>query len=175
MVRGKKHTAEQIVSLLEAMRWAASSRNEQPWEVIFATRDNAPEFERLQSCLAPGNVIWAKDAPLLILTIARKNCGDGSVNRHAFHDVGFAVCNLTLQAQAMDLWVHQMGGFDVEKARAMFALPADRDPVSVLAVGYYGDPATLPDNRRQQEAGPRSRKALTEFVFTGKFGQAAQF
>ncbi len=166
--------AEQIVSLLEAMRWSASSRNEQPWEVIFATRDHAPEFERLLGCLVAGNLVWAKDAPLLILTIARKNCGDGSPNRHAFHDVGFAVCSLTLQAQALNLWVHQMGGFDIEKARATFALPADRDPVSVLAVGYYGNPETLPENRRQQETGPRSRKALKDFVFTGKFGQSAQ-
>ena len=165
---------EQIVSLLEAVRWAASSRNEQPWELILATRDNAAEFEPLLNCLVPGNIVWAKDAPLLILMIAKRNGGDGHPNKYAFHDVGFAVACLTLQAQTLDLWVHQMGGFDTEKARVTFAIPADRDPVSVLAVGSYGDPSTLPENRRQQETGPRSRKPLGEFVFAAKFGTSAQ-
>jgi nitroreductase len=166
---------EKLLGLLEAWRWSASSRNEQPWSLIVALRDNKQDFERMVGCLMPSNAEWAKEAPLLILSLARMSFPDGKPNRHAFHDVGFAVCSLTMQAMAHDLWVHQMAGFDVEKARQTFSVPTGIEPVSVLAVSYYGDEQTLSETRRAQEGAPRVRKPLTEFVFSGDFRQPAAF
>ena len=103
---------EKIASLLEAARWAASCFNEQPWFFIVATQDNAQEYEKLFSCLVEANQTWAKDAPLLMLSVAKLSfTRNNKPNRHALHDLGFAVGNLTLQAQALGLFVHQMGGF----------------------------------------------------------------
>ena len=45
-------------SLFEAARWAASSYNEQPWNYLVASRENAPEFGRLLSCLVAANQAW---------------------------------------------------------------------------------------------------------------------
>src|SRR5215468_10222997 len=58
---------EDLRSLFEAARWAASSYNEQPWRYIVATKANPEEHERLLSCLVEGNQAWAKAAPVLAL------------------------------------------------------------------------------------------------------------
>jgi nitroreductase len=167
---------EQLLSLLEAARWAASSFNEQPWEFIVATKDEAADYERLASCLSEGNRIWATSAPVLMLSIAKRFFEDGGEeNRHAFHDVGMAMGNFLLQATALGLFVHQMAGFDVERARMLFGLPAGYDPVAMIALGYQGDPQSLPPKLREREVALRTRKPLEKFVFSGRWGQTAAF
>jgi nitroreductase len=165
---------EILGSLLEAARWAPSCANEQPWSFIVAGKDDKPEFERLLGCLIEFNLDWAQHAPVLILSVARMIFqSTGKPNRHAFHDVGQAIASLTVQATASGLVVHQMAGFDVEKARREFAIPQDHEPVAVTAIGYPGSPADLPDKLRQKELAPRQRKALADFVFKRSFGQPA--
>jgi nitroreductase len=163
---------EKLRSLLEAARWAASSYNEQPWSFIIATRDNQAEFNLLLSCLAEGNQPWAKNAPVLMLSVAKlyfeKNKAD---NRHAFHDVGAAVAQLTMQATAMGLFVHQMAGFDVSKAVNLYHIPQGYEPVAAIALGYLGDPQILTEKYLQRELSPRTRKTLDNFVFSGSWNQ----
>jgi nitroreductase len=164
---------QRIVSLLEAARWAPSSYNGQPWSYLIATKDQPEEFERLASCLVDGNS-WAKQAPLLILAVAATNfTHNGQPNRHAFHDVGLANENLVLQATSMGLVVHQMAGFQSDKARQLYGIPDGQVPLTMLAVGYAGETGDLPEALRKREALPRSRKPLKEQVFAGKWGQPA--
>jgi hypothetical protein len=63
-----------------------------------------------------------------------------------------------------------MAGFDVEKARADLKIPAGYEPVAMIAAGYPGDPAELPDYLRERELKPRERKAISEFLFAGLWG-----
>ncbi|MDJ0845623.1 nitroreductase family protein [Crocosphaera sp.] len=161
-----------IASLLEAARWAASCFNEQPWSFIVATQDNSQEYEKLLSCLVEANQKWAKNAPLLMLSVAKLTFErNNKPNRHALHDVGFAVGNLTLQAQSFGLFVHQMGGFDGDKARSLYNIPQDYEPIAAIAVGYPGNINQLDEDLKQRELSPRSRKPLTDFVFRGNWGQ----
>ncbi|MCU0565494.1 MAG: nitroreductase family protein [Oculatellaceae cyanobacterium Prado106] len=163
---------EKLQSLLEAARWAASSYNEQPWSFIVATQDNPEAFQQLLGCLAEGNQEWAKDAPVLMLSIAKLHFErNGTENRHAFHDVGAAVANLATQATALGLKIHQMAGFDIDQAKEIYGIPAGNEPVEAIALGYLGDPATLSDRLQQREASPRTRKAIAEFVFAGHWGE----
>jgi len=105
-------------SLLEAARWSPSCFNEQPWSFLVATHAEPAEFARMLSCLMEKNQLWAKHAPVLMLSVASKTFGhNGKPNRHAAHDVGTAAAWLTVQATAMGLFVHQMAGIDPEKAR----------------------------------------------------------
>lgn len=160
-------------SLFEAARWAPSSDNEQPWHFLVATQDNPAEFQRLLSCLREGNIRWVKDAPALLITVTRLNWeDDNQPNRHAFHDIGLAVANLTVQAMALGLFVHQMAGFFPEKVKELYAIPAGFEPVTAIALGYPGDPAALPDDLRKRELAERERKPLTSFVFEGRWGQS---
>jgi nitroreductase len=157
--------------VLEAARWAPSSSNEQPWSFLVATKAYPEDYQKLFSCLVPGNQLWVGQAPVLMLSVANLVFEeDGSPNRHAMHDVGLAVENLILQATALGLFVHQMAGFDVDKVRELFKIPAHHEPAAMIALGYLGDPETLPGKLRLRELEPRTRKTLTEFVFTGRWG-----
>jgi nitroreductase len=165
---------EKLRSVLEAARWAASSYNEQPWSFIVATKDNPAEFDRLLSCLAEGNQEWAHSAPVLMISVAKLNFEkNGTENRHAFHDVGAAEANLAIQATALGLHVHQMAGFDVNKARELYGIPQGYEPVDAVALGYVGDPHSLSDKLQQRLSAQRSRKPLESFVFTGRWQQSS--
>ena len=157
--------------LFEAARWAPSSNNEQPWRFIVATKkDHEAEWGRLFDCLVEGNRIWVIRAPVLILSIASLNFeDDGKPNRHAIHDTGLAVENLVLQATALGLIAHQMAGFDVVKARTDLRIPAGYEPIAMIAIGYPGDPAVLPERLKVRELRPRSRRPIREWTFLGQW------
>ena len=162
-----------LLSVLEAARWAASSFNEQPWRFVVATREKSDEYERLLGVIKEKNQTWAKLAPVLMLVLAKKTFSNsGGENRHALHDVGQAVATLSLQAAALELYVHQMAGILPNKAREVFGVPDDMEVVSALALGYLGDVEQLPEDLQAKERRERSRKPLTELMFTGRFGQA---
>jgi nitroreductase len=164
--------AASLNQLLEAARWAASCFNEQPWRYIVAPKSQPADYERLLSCLVSANQVWAQQAPVLMLAIAKLTfTHNGSVNRHAYYDVGAATTTLALQATAMGLFIHQMAGFDADKARTLFQIPADYDPVAAIAVGYPGDASTLSAELAERERAPRTRRPVSEFVFYGSFGQ----
>lgn len=158
-------------TLFEAARWAPSSNNEQPWRFLVASKDHAADWTRLFDCLVEGNRRWAVRAPVLVLSVASMQFeDDGKPNRHAFHDMGLATENLVLQATAHGLAAHQMAGFDVEKARADFDIPAGYEPVAIIAIGYPGDSAVLPERLRERELQPRSRRPIEEWTFLGRWG-----
>jgi nitroreductase len=163
---------EKLRSLLEAARWAPSSYNAQPWYFIVGTKDNPENYKRVLESLIEFNQGWAKNAPVLALSVAKLKFDDGKPNRHAFHDVGQAAANLSLQAEALGLSVHQMAGIDPEKARKLFDIPADYEAVAGIAIGYAGEPASLPEGLRERELAPRQRKPLDSFVFTGQWGKS---
>lgn len=159
---------ETLGSLLEAARWAASCYNEQPWIFIVACKEDGPAFERALRCLVPFNQQWAQHAPVLMISLARTTFAqNGKPNRHALHDVGAATAQLTIQATALGLSVHPMAGIDLDRIRAEYALPADVEPVAGIAIGWAGDPETLPERLRESEKAPRQRKSLDEIVLGG--------
>ncbi|KAB8145818.1 nitroreductase family protein [Chloroflexia bacterium SDU3-3] len=167
--------AEMVKSLLEAARWAPSAMNEQPWEFIVVPREDAEAFAGAVSTLAEGNVSWAKNAPLLIFAVARLTSSyNGAENGAAIYDLGQAVAHLSVQASALGLWTHQMGGFSADKAREVFGIPEGYKPMVVIAVGSMGDADTLVDVLRERELGPRVRKPISAFVYEGKWGEPAK-
>lgn len=162
-----------LLSMLEAARWAPSCYNEQPWYFVVATQADPEAYKPLFDCLLPGNQAWAHSAPVLMLSIARSVFRhNAKPNRHAMHDVGQAVAQMTVQAVSQGLLVHQMAGFSPKKSRESFSIPDDCEPAAAIAVGYPGDPQMLNDNFREMEIAPRERTPLSEFVFHGKFGVA---
>ena len=164
---------EKLLSLLEAARWAPSSNNEQPWRFLMATKDRPEEFARMLSCLVDGNQVWAKNAPVLLLSVAELLFSNNNKpNRHAFHDVGLATANLMIEATALGLAVHAMAGMYPDKARDLYGVPTDYEVVAGIAVGYQADLDAIPPNLRERELAPRSHKPLDEIVFSGRWGTA---
>ncbi|MGA2422154.1 MAG: nitroreductase family protein, partial [Candidatus Acidiferrum sp.] len=137
--------ADVLRSLFEAARWAPSSSNEQPWVYLVATQDNAEEFAKMTSVLVEFNAGWAKHASVLALAVCRLDFEKNKTpNRNAQYDTGAATALLCVEATARGLFVHQMAGFDPDKAREVFGIPAGWEAIAAVAVGYPGDPNTLP-------------------------------
>lgn len=158
-------------SLFEAARWAPSSYNEQPWRYIVATKDDPDQFQRLLSCLTEANQTWAKAAPVLALGVASlKFAANAKDNRAAVHDLGLASGSLLVEATARGLSVHQMIGILPDKARQVYGIPNEFEAWTGIAIGYKGDPMSLPDQLRERDLAPRQRRPLRDFVFSGKWG-----
>ncbi len=150
--------------LLEAMRWAPSAMNEQPWEV-FAASEGSETYHKLANALYPNNKLWAAKAPLLMLVNARTTfAANGAHNGSALYDLGLAVGNLSIEATHLGLSMHQMGGFDKSVVKESLGLTGDRIPVVVIAIGYGNTPEALPDVLKERELAPRRRKSIYEFA-----------
>jgi nitroreductase len=159
-----------LLSILEAARWAPSSRNEQPWRYIVFTSDNPEILKKAQSVLKDIND-YAKRAPVLICAITKKTYSDnGNPNRLYFHDLGAANENMFLEAFNQGLIMHEMGGFDVQKAREIFGVPDDYEVGIMIAIGYQDTYRVLPDRLRHKAFTPRVRKPLSEIIFIEKIG-----
>jgi nitroreductase len=147
--------------------------NEQPWRFVVANRRDDPEgHARIGSTLVPANAAWALRAPVLMVVAAKTAFTlNGAPNRTAFYDAGQAVAELALQATALGLAVHQMGGFDRDRARLLLGIPEGYEPVAAVALGYPGDPADLSPEMRSRETAPRARRPLSELVYGGRWGE----
>ena len=161
---------EDLRTVLEAASWAASSYNEQPWRFIVARKSDGPAYDKLLNLLAPFNQAWAKSAPVLIITAAKRHfTHSGAPNRHALHDTGAASAYLALQAAALGLHAHGMAGFDAERAQQDLGIPPEYEAVAAFALGYVGSPDDLPESYRERERAPRQRKPLNEIAFGGQW------
>lgn len=162
---GDRPVAElELHSLIEAARWSPSSRNSQPWRFIVARREDAARFARLLGCLHAGNQRWAGRAAVLLVAVAVSSDDRGRPLTQAAYDTGQAVAWLTCEATARGLRVHQMGGFDAAEVRARFALADELRPLTAIALGYPGDPQSLPDDLREQELAPRRRRPQRSLI-----------
>lgn len=167
---------EILRSLFEAARWAPSSNNEQPWAYIVATRDDKENFEKSLLALVEFNANWARRAYVLGFAVSELAFAKNNApNRNAFYDTGAATALLTMEATSRGLFVHQMAGFDPETVRENFDVPSGWDPIAAFAMGYPGDPSTLPEPYRSRETTPRTRKPIREFVMTGRWGHTSPF
>ncbi len=165
---------EDLRSIFEAARWAASSYNEQPWSYMVATKDDPAEYERLLSCLVEANQAWAKAAPVLALGVTRTRfTRNDKPNAAAHHDLGAASAQLTFEATARGLSVHQMIGIVPERARELYAIPEHSEALTGLAIGFASEASDAPESYRQRDEAPRARKSLEEFVFLGRYASYA--
>ena len=130
------------------------------------------EFERLLGCLVEANQAWAKAAPVLVLgVVSLQFAKNKQNNRAAVHDLGLAAGNLSVEATARGLSVHQMIGILPDKAREVYRIPEHFEAWTAMAIGYKADPAKLPDALKERDLAPRQRRPLGKFVFTGQWGQ----
>lgn len=164
-------TEAQVLTLLEAARWAPSSMNGQPWRFVWALRGEAG-FDAMVDALVPFNQDWARHAAALIAVASKTtratDKGDVPNGAHVF-DTGAAWAQLALQAHISGFAAHAMGGFDQAKAAAALNLPEHHALHAIVAVGRQGDAAALPEALRSREA-PSSRNAVETFAHRGNFG-----
>ena len=169
-----KVDADQVKALAEAARWAPSCFGAEPWAFVYCDKHSNPEgWERGFSCLAEGNQNWVKTASLLIAAFGQENFDhNDKPNRHHLFDTGAASLSLVLQAETMGLRAHQMGGFDPDKAKEVFAVPDGWTCISMIAVGKQAPAELLEDEGMiGMETAARTRSDLQDKAFVGMWGK----
>ena len=164
---------EDLKTMLEAARWAASSNNEQPWRFVIAKKSDGEAYQRILNLLVPSNQQWARTAPVLMIMAAKRTFShNGKPNAYGFHDTGAARSHLFLQANALGMHAHGMAGFDRERAREVLGIPEDYEVGPAVAVGYRDSPDKLTnEQQREWELAKRVRKPLNELVFRGHWDE----
>lgn len=158
---------EALQQIFEAASWSASAINAQPWRYIYAHYADQENFQKMVDCLLPGNQPWAKNAPVLILALANTQFDNGQPNGAALHDLGMANATLSIEATALGLHTHFMGGFDHAHTKKVFNLPDTLQPVAFIALGYVGDAELLEEPFLSREKAARQRKSISEIAFKG--------
>ena len=169
----KPVSREQLITLLEAGRWAPSCNGDEPWRYLIWDKSRDPAgWQKAFDVLSENNKKWVKNVPVIMLSCAGSIFGaTGKPNRWTQHDTGAASVSMALQAASMGLMVHQMGGFDAEKARAAFDIHAEYTPMAMIAIGYQAAPDVLDEETKKKELTPRARKPLAEKFFEGGWGK----
>jgi len=162
---------DQIIALLEAARWAPSCFGDEPWRFIVMDKTtDAAGWQKGFDCLVEFNQTWVKDSPVLLLITTNTLFGhNNKPNRFASYDAGAAAENLCLQATALGLMAHQMGGFDADKARKVFGIPEQFEILSMISVGYQADISTVTGEALERETAARKRKALGEVFYKSEW------
>ena len=165
----KPVSRKQILALLEAARWAPSCFGDEPWRfLLWDKHSDEAAWQLAYGCLGTWNQNWVKNAPVLLLATAGSLFQKtGKPNRWGPYDTGAASENLCLQATALGLMAHQMGGFDADEVRKRFNIPTAYTCMSMIAVGYRTTPDILDDELKALELAARQRQALTERFFEG--------
>jgi nitroreductase len=158
----------EIMTLLEAARWAPSASNIQPWRFLYAIRGTA-DFDLFLSFLMEGNQIWCKNAGAFIIVLSKKNTDDGKPNGTHSFDAGSAWENLALQGANMKLVVHGMAGYNAEPLKKELSIKDEYNVELMIAIGKPGKIEDLPEYLREREQ-PSQRKGLEEIAFEGKEG-----
>jgi nitroreductase len=155
-----------LLAILEAARWAPSAFNGQPWRFFVGKRGDQVFGEILDS-LVEFNQKWAMNASALILVAGKTTKGDGSAHPDFQYDCGLSVAQLTIEAHDRSLVVHQMTGFDREKAATNVAMSDDLISVVVVAVGTQDAPEKLAGPLLERELAKRERLPLETIVVKG--------
>lgn len=143
-----------VERILDAARWAPSSKNAQPWK--FIVLKDAEVRRRLSELLPYGKFL--ADAPSGIAVIV-----DPNVSSRPVEDGAAATENILLAAHALGLgacWIGSYGIANEGKAKDVLGVPSEQRLLSVIALGY-ADEAPY----------PRSRKSLAEITFVNKYGE----
>jgi len=148
----------------QALRWAPSACNFQPWRFILVT---APEL-RGQVARAASDQLWMADAPVIVVGCAlpeQAYKGMGGYGNSAEIDVAIALDHLTLTAVAEGLGTCWIGAFDEGEVKRLLEIPPQAKPVAVTPLGY---PASADLNFPLSDA---DRKGADAVFSTDRYGR----
>lgn len=159
---------EVLRELLEAVRWAPSWRNTQCWRVILVK--DAAIKERLAGLLSENNPATkgVQEAPVLLVLCAQLGISGYTEKGPAgikgdwyMFDTALAAQTLCLAAHDLGLGTVHVGNIKHQEVDELLGLPEGIVSVEIIPLGY---PA--------QDANPRPRKEISEFVFQDRYGQS---
>jgi nitroreductase len=142
-----------LEQLLEAMRWAPSAANLQPW--FFYAVTNKEKIRDLT--LATHGQAFVAQAPLVFVICAEPErsgqmMGDRGRCFYCLQDTALAAQNLALVAHEAGLGTCWVGSFDEDDVRRALGIGPEFKPVAVVPCGYpAGEPEAAPGRRPLDE------------------------
>lgn len=158
------HTMERddLLSIVEAARWAPSAGNTQPWAFV-AARRGTDAFNAVLDTLAGFNQAWTPAASALVVFAVDPERA-GRMQAFVAYDLGQAAAHATAQVEHLGLNAHQMGGFDAEALHSALDLPEGVRALTVMAIGRYDDSDAVVPAIRERDAAPRTRRTLDDVL-----------
>lgn len=141
---------EDIMTILEAGRWAPSGLNNQPWRFLVVMRGDERQ-EKLAGCTKYAHVV--RDAGALICVLLERDAMYSEAKDH--QGAGACIQNMMLAAHTLGLgtvWLGQIINDQGTSLKAIGLSPATHELQAVIAVGH---PA---------QDGSSTRKPLTELL-----------
>lgn len=162
-----------VLTMLEAARWAPSANNIQPWRFIYSMRSDA-QWDEFVSLLDPFNASWAKEASALVILISdtQVDAKEGQNSKQSHYnsfDAGAAWAQMALQATHMGYSAHAMAGIHKDDIQTSLQIPERYKIEIAIAIGRKGQPEQLHDHLRSREL-PSNRLSLDAITFKGVFG-----
>ncbi|WP_445289321.1 nitroreductase family protein [Variovorax atrisoli] len=169
---GEAISTPELLTVLEAARWAPSAYNAQPWRFIYAQRDTAA-WQPIFDALVEFNRGWAQRAAALVVVVSAKDAtfpGQTEAAPNPWHafDAGAAWASLAFQATLSGWSAHGMAGFDADALRAAVNLPQSYAIQTVVAIGRRADKGVLPEALQAREV-PNDRRPLAQSAAEGHF------
>jgi len=156
---------EELQSVLEALRWSPSWANTQCWEIV-VVKDPKVKTE-LAATLPKGNPAASSmvNAPVVLVLCGIKGLsgyykGQAATGKGDWlmFDLGMAMQNLCLAAQAQGLGTVVVGMFEHRKASEILKIPQNIELIAMTPLGYPETPGRAP-----------RRKEVSLFVSYEKF------
>jgi nitroreductase len=129
--------AAELDQILEAGRRSPSSQNWQPWDFVLVT-DRAQLRDLAGAVRGAAHVADAAAAIAIVGPVA-----DSEFHRAQF-DLGQAAMSMEIAAADLGIGTCHSGVADLELARQILGLPADRDWVLLMSLGYPADRPLTP-------------------------------
>jgi nitroreductase len=146
--------AADLDQILEAGRRSPSSQNWQPWDFVLVT--DREQLRELSGVFYGASHVAHSAATIAVVGPA----ADNEFHRAQF-DLGQAVMSMTLAAADLGISSCHAGVADMDLARRVLGLPADRDWVLLISLGYPADrplaPIRNPKRRPFEEVVHRGR------------------
>ena len=155
-----------LLSVIEAGRWAPSAMNVQPWRFSAAKR-GTDMFGKIASHLGGFNASWSPKAAAYIVVSAFTNGDSGQPGTTSQFDAGLATAQILIQAEGLDLHGHVMGGIDHVALHTELGYPENLAVLVVIAIGKGAPAELLEGGAYDREVAMRSRLPLDEIVLHG--------
>ena len=147
-------TDSEIKQIIEASKWAPSSRNNQPWRII-AVNNKSKKFLNLIETLSEANQDWAKNSGLILVFCT--NEFESVFNPKVFLEIGFAGQNAMLMSTELNLETHPIGGWDEDKVKKLLLIPNKSKVAFLLVIGKKGNEKKLSKSLLSKNSNHRTR------------------
>lgn len=140
--------SEKVERLVEALRWAPSAGNIQPWKFFFIKNPSL----RKSLAGAAWNQHFIGEAPLIVAVCA--NPGESALRYGArgsdfycLMDCAAAIENILLTCTSLDLGSCWVSAFDDEAVARVLKLPHELRPIALIPVGYPDESPGAPSRK----------------------------